>query len=157
MNIEYVDGDATKPMSDNPFTIIPHICNDEGKWGAGFVLAISKRWNAPEKYYRSWFRNGLDFALGEVQSIRVNETTVVVNMIAQSGIQSLANPQPLQYESLRMCLRQIAEFAQDFSGEVHMPKIGAGLAGGDWKLIEKIIEEELTDKNIPVFVYTLPK
>ena len=31
--------------------IIVHICNDNGKWGSGFVLAISKRWIKPKDEY----------------------------------------------------------------------------------------------------------
>ena len=33
------------------------------------------------------------------------------------------------------------------------PKIGAGLAGGDWSIIEKIIDEELqgTDHTLVIF------
>jgi len=31
--------------------------------------------------------------------------------------------------------------------------IGAGLAGGDWKIIEKIIEEELVDMDVRVVKY----
>jgi hypothetical protein len=34
-----------------------------------------------------------------------------------------------------------------------MPKIGSGLAGGDWNIIEQIIIEELCKHDIPVFVY----
>jgi hypothetical protein len=36
-----------------------------------------------------------------------------------------------------------------------MPKIGSGLAGGDWNKIERIIIEELVDKGVKVFVYEL--
>jgi hypothetical protein len=34
-----------------------------------------------------------------------------------------------------------------------MPRIGCGLAGGDWPEIEKIITAELLSKNISVNVY----
>jgi hypothetical protein len=34
--------------------------------------------------------------------------------------------------------------------------MGAGLAGGDWSVIEKMIQEELCDWGIPVTVYDLP-
>jgi hypothetical protein len=34
-----------------------------------------------------------------------------------------------------------------------MPQIGAGLGGGDWQVIEAIIESEMTD--IQPVVYTL--
>ena len=52
MNIQYVKGDATTPQGDG-HKIIVHVCNDLGKWGKGFVLAISKRWKEPEATYRA--------------------------------------------------------------------------------------------------------
>ena len=38
---------------------------------------------------------------------------------------------------------------------VQMPKMGCGLAGGDWKIIEKIIIEELCSNDIEVTIYEL--
>ena len=42
MSIRYVEGDATRPLGNDP-CIVVHICNDFGAWGRGFVLAISGR------------------------------------------------------------------------------------------------------------------
>ncbi len=50
--IVYTTGDATAPKGDGP-KIIPHVCNDIGGWGSGFVLALSARWAAPEAAYRA--------------------------------------------------------------------------------------------------------
>lgn len=33
-----------------------------------------------------------------------------------------------------------------------MPKIGAGLAGGNWDIIEQIINEEIGDVEVRVYV-----
>ena len=46
-------------------------------------------------------------------------------------------------------------FAIDHKASVHMPRIGCGLAGGKWELIEQIIKEELITKEIAVTVYDL--
>jgi hypothetical protein len=34
-----------------------------------------------------------------------------------------------------------------------MPRIGCGLAGGDWSRIEPLIEESLVRRGLPVSVY----
>lgn len=49
--IQYIKGDATYPERITPesIKIIVHIVNDMGAWGAGFVLALNKRWNKPIK------------------------------------------------------------------------------------------------------------
>ncbi len=36
---------------------------------------------------------------------------------------------------------------------IGIPKIGAGSAGGEWKVIERIIEEETPDLKITLVVY----
>ncbi|MDB5329368.1 MAG: hypothetical protein JWP03_519 [Phycisphaerales bacterium] len=54
--IHYLVGDATAPQGDGP-RIIAHVCNDLGRWGRGFVLALSKRWHEPEARFRAWHRN----------------------------------------------------------------------------------------------------
>lgn len=51
MQIQYITGDATDPTGGGN-KIIAHVCNDIGAWGAGFVLAISRRWPQPEAEYR---------------------------------------------------------------------------------------------------------
>ena len=70
--IEYVVGDATAP-SGGSSRIIAHVCNDDGGWGNGFVVAVSRRWREPEAAYRSWYRERAtnDFALGAVQLVPV--------------------------------------------------------------------------------------
>lgn len=44
-NLTLVQGDATEPQTTTPheICIIPHVCNDLGGWGAGFVVALSKK------------------------------------------------------------------------------------------------------------------
>ncbi len=40
---------------------------------------------------------------------------------------------------------------EKFTGKfIGMPKLGAGLAGGDWNIIEKIIEEELRGEYVVI-------
>ena len=40
--LRILKGDATSPQAKGP-KIIAHACNDIGGWGAGFVVAVSKR------------------------------------------------------------------------------------------------------------------
>jgi O-acetyl-ADP-ribose deacetylase (regulator of RNase III) len=67
--IHYVTGDATAPIGTG-HKIIAHVCNDIGAWGAGFVLALSKRWPQPKAEYLK-IRPAL--ALGLVQLVQVEK------------------------------------------------------------------------------------
>ena len=155
-NIQYIFGDATRPIGRGPI-IIPHICNDIGAWGRGFVLSLSKRWPHVEQAYRRWYQGHANkpFALGEVDFVEADDTITVANMIAQHGLRSITNPEPIQYGSLKLCLAEVRRFARECGAMVHMPRIGSDLAGGDWKKIEANIYSELCNKGISVYVYTL--
>jgi O-acetyl-ADP-ribose deacetylase (regulator of RNase III) len=157
--ITYVTGDATQPVGEGARVIV-HVCNDIGAWGAGFVLAVSRRWREPEAEYKAWYRNrkkplDLPFELGRVQFVSVAEQLWVANMIGQHDIKrGRSGESPVRYEAIASCLAHVAEFATTNDASVHMPRIGAGLAGGDWNRIEAIINETL--RGIDVAVYDLP-
>jgi len=155
MEIEYCKGDATRPEGKENM-LITHICNDMGGWGAGFVLALSKRWRFPEEDYLQWFASGEDFSLGKVRIVQVENDMWVANMIGQHDI--IPNGEgfpPIRYDAVRICLQKVAVFAEQHNCSVHMPRMGSGLAGGKWELIAEIVSEELIDKGIPVTVYDL--
>jgi O-acetyl-ADP-ribose deacetylase (regulator of RNase III) len=133
--------------------LIAHICNDLGGWGKGFVLAISKRWKAPEADYRKWHKDREDFELGAVRFVQVEPTIWVANMIGQHGMKHGSKGPPIRYEAVEACLEKLTEKAKELSASVHMPRIGCGLAGGTWDKIEPIIERTLIAAEIPVYVY----
>lgn len=139
--INYISrGDATEPVGDGK-KIIAHICNDKGAWGAGFVMAISKKWKQPEITYRHFKDN---YYLGTVDYIKVEDDLWVANMIAQHNTGRDENGDiPLRYSALVDCLRNLNEMAEHLNASVHMPKIGSGLSGGNWEVIEQIIRETL--------------
>jgi O-acetyl-ADP-ribose deacetylase (regulator of RNase III) len=157
--INYVVGDATEPQGDGP-KIIAHICNDAGAWGAGFVLALSRKWPEPEEHYRSLAKDGRGYPLGSIQTVKVDyeKFTVVCNMIAQHGIisQYATSHRAVNYGALAVCLNQLAQFRSSYEQSIHMPRIGAGLGGGDWDIVEELIEFILVKKGINVTVYDLP-
>jgi O-acetyl-ADP-ribose deacetylase (regulator of RNase III) len=157
MAINYTKGDATKPKGQDP-RIIVHVCNDIGGWGRGFVLALSKRWKGPEQEYREWSkgRGQIPFALGQVQFVSVDEELWVANLIGQRGTGKKAGLAPVRYDAIREGLSKVAEFAKQHSASVHMPRIGTGLAGGDWEKIQTLVEQELVSPGVAVTVYDLP-
>ncbi|MEZ0007728.1 O-acetyl-ADP-ribose deacetylase (regulator of RNase III) [Flavobacterium sp. 28YEA47A] len=152
-DIEYKKGDATNPI-DNGNKIIVHICNDIGGWGKGFVMAISKKWKGPENKYREWYKSKDNFNLGEVQFVQVQEDLWVANLIGQHKINKDENGNaPIRYDAVENGLDKVADFAREINASVHMPRIGCGLAGGKWEMIEPIIEKTILKKDINTTVY----
>lgn len=137
--------------------LIVHVCNDLGKWGRGFVLAISRRWKEPERVYKAAFVETPAPVLGTVQFVPVAGSIVVANLIGQHGVASrTTRTPPVRYEAIREGLGRIAEHAQAMAASVHMPRIGCGLAGGEWTRVEPLIAETLLASDIDVTVYDLP-
>lgn len=152
--ISYLKGDATNPVIPGN-KIIAHICNDIGAWGKGFVLAVSKRWNEPEREYKKWYKDGTNFELGEVQFVQVFKDIYVANMIGQKGIRRGKSGPPIRYEAVDKCLEKVGEKALELNATIHMPRIGCGLAGGKWEEIERLINKNISAKGIDVYVYDI--
>jgi O-acetyl-ADP-ribose deacetylase (regulator of RNase III) len=147
-DIKYVKGDATQPQGEGN-KIIVHICNDIGAWGAGFVIAVSKRWYAPELAYKKLKTR----SLGDVAFIRVEDDIIVANMIAQHNVRPDENGNPpIRYDALRICLTEVNRMCLTTGSTIHAPRFGAGLSGGKWEIIEKIIKDVIT---VDVFIYDL--
>jgi O-acetyl-ADP-ribose deacetylase (regulator of RNase III) len=156
MSIRYLKGDATCPQAKGN-KLICHVCNDIGGWGKGFVLALSRRWTEPEAEYRAWYATGKagGFGLGEVRFVQVERHAWVANMVAQRGTKKGSSGPPIRYGAVARCLEKVAEKAIELSASVHAPRIGCGLAGGDWSRIEPLIEELLCSRGVSVSVYDL--
>ena len=149
MDIEYRIGDATNPSGEGN-KIICHVCNDIGGWGAGFVLAISKRWKKPEEAYRTWHKAGesAGFELGAVQLVQVEKDIWVANLIGQRGVSWENGQPPIRYEAVETALERIAEEAMKLNASAHMPRIGCGLAGGTWEEIGAIVNRRLCQRGL---------
>lgn len=150
--IEYLTGDATQPIGEGN-KILVHICNDVGGWGRGFVLALANKWAKPEREYQRWFQSNKDFELGNVQFVEVEKDLQVANIIGQRDVVFQGSIPPIRYEAVEEGLKKVAYKAKEINASIHMPRIGSGLAGGDWNKIESIIVSELADKGLKVTVY----
>lgn len=154
--LEYALGDATEQQQDGP-TVIAHIVNDIGKWGSGFVVAMSTKWPRAELKYRQWAsgRLSVPLKLGHVQIVRVGPDTWVANMCAQHGVRRIGDtrrPAPIRYDSLRVTLDKVADFALAHQATVQMPRIGCGRAGGSWEAVEALVRSTMTDRGVSVRV-----
>ncbi|MFO0659274.1 MAG: hypothetical protein U0165_05520 [Polyangiaceae bacterium] len=159
----YVVGDATRPYLAGP-AVIAHVCNDVGAWGAGFVLAVTRRWRAPEEAYRRWFRDKHaedatppEFSLGAVQWVPVQSDLWVANLIGQQGLRRAKAVAPVRYDAIELTLSRLATLALAHQASIHMPRIGCGLAGGTWDKIAPLIERQLESQGLSVTIYDLER
>ncbi len=123
--------------------IIIHGCNNRGVMGSGVAREIRREF--PETYmiYKNLFK---DFGLGLGEVIWVYEKFKWIgNCITQDGY-GKDGKKYVCYDATRKCIREINNnyhiTKPRVDMNVAMPKIGAGLGGGDWNIISNIIEEE---------------
>lgn len=159
MSIQYITGDIREPIGDGNKLII-HCCNDIGLMGAGVALALSNKWPCIKTEYQKWFRGTSKttadrFDLGNVQFIQVEKDVWVANMIAQHDVRrNTSGIPPIRYFALEQCLAKVADKAKELNATIHGPKLGAGLAGGDWKTIEKSLIYIFKDiVNVTIYLF----
>jgi len=143
MNI--VTGDLLRLALDGRFDVIVHGCNCQCAMGKGIALSIKQQF--PEAYDADLLTPKADRAkLGSISTAEIARPPAhftIVNAYTQfhwRGEGVLA-----EYDAIRSAFRFIK---RRFSGlRIGYPKIGAGLAKGDWATIAAIIDEELGSED----------
>ncbi|MGE0701821.1 MAG: macro domain-containing protein [Hyphomicrobiaceae bacterium] len=145
-------GDLIALAKAGTFDVIAHGCNCMHSMGGG--LAAQIRHQIPEAYAADLAtRRGERAKLGTC-SVAVIETPAgrltVVNAYTQFA-PSTGHGVDVDYDAVRRCMRWIGD---TYRGKrIGLPLIGAGLAGGDWPTIERIIAEELHGENVTIVKY----
>jgi O-acetyl-ADP-ribose deacetylase (regulator of RNase III) len=171
--INYVDGDLIKLAREGSFDVITHGCNCLCQMGAGIAPQMANEFGCndfkmegPEyrgdinklgtiDYRILWYEDSMRWTQYPDEGGEwATHCLAVVNSYTQFKYGSNHTDgvsKPLDYEALTLCMRKINH---QFKGKhIGMPKIGAGLAGGDWNRIETIIKHELKDMKVTVVNY----
>lgn len=161
-NIFDVAMERVNATSNGSTVIIPHVCNNVNVFGAGFAAAVAEKFPIVKENFHLL---GTKAKLGHIQNINVlhnklyGNTLIISNMIAQNGLFNPKNNRPLNYGALCFCMTEIRNLVKTLSKsdtnkvEIHAPKFGSGLAGGDWRFISELINDIWN--GIDVYIYTL--
>lgn len=158
---EYRVGDVTDfPDGDTP-VVIAHVVTDSSRaWGRrGVAGALTTRFPAAARAFHSWsVADPANLTLGNVHFGRASTPSrqvFIASLVAQRGYGPGVSSR-LDYAALRTGLRSVAEHAVREGASVHLPRVGAGQAGGRWDLISEAITDTLVHAGAPVVIYTLP-
>jgi hypothetical protein len=143
-------------LSKNTDIIIPHVCNNNGKFDSGFASILAKKHPEVKINYELLH----NYKLGDNQKVKLGNR-IFINMICQNGYIQKNNPRPLNYFNLVKCMADVKHFIKNNYSDseiktfqIHCPKFGTGSSGGNWNFISDLIEDVWGD--LDVFVY-LPK
>ena len=131
--------------------IIVHGCNCQGVMGSGVALAIKNKWPDVYQQYRdSYELKSPLMNLGQIIPVVVAPDTYVLNAITQKNY-GRDGARYVSYDAVTSCFEKVRGWAEHFrqaesrNVSVNFPLLGAGLGGGDWEIISKIIDRTLGD------------
>lgn len=143
--MKVIEGDLLELGASGSFDVIIHGCNCQNDMGAGIAKAIKARF--PEAYEADQAtEKGSRDKLGTTTFAKIaceGHELIVVNAYTQfhwrgSGVL-------VDYDAIRTAFRETKD---NFTGKrIAYPLLGAGLGGGDWEIISKIIDEELEGED----------
>jgi len=144
MKIEYIRGD----LLTTDVRHIIHGCNSHGVMGSGVAKAIRDKYPQAYQDYNDVYNNyGLE--LGNIIVSVQNDGKVIHNAITQKDYGRDSSRVYVSYWAIAEAFRKINQWGV---GEIAMPKIGSGLANGDWNVISAIIENTLIDTRPIVYI-----
>lgn len=163
-----VEGDLIELAKEGDFDVIAHGCNCMCKMKSGLAPQMAKTFGINKLPRENFTEKGNINKLGviefkaiplhsdEWQVGFINKTIVVpalyvVNAYTQFNYglnHEDGEESPLNYHALTLCLTKINYI---FRGKkIGLPRIGCGLAGGDWKVVKMIIKSSLIDCDVTV-------
>lgn len=165
--LKYINGDLITLAKNGEFDVIAHGCNCYCRMGAGIAPKMAAAFGCDKFDLEAKWLSGDINKLGQVDYVEVfiynnivyhhpdyenpdgGKKLFVVNAYTQYKHKGLdSTNSPIDYEALTLCMRKMKNI---FTGSrFGFPKIGAGLAGGDWDIISQIIEKELKDEDVTI-------
>ena len=144
-------GDLLALARRGDFEVIAHGCNCFCAMGNGIAGQVKRQFPAAFEADKKTVK-GDKAKLGTCTTAAIDvdgRSFVIVNAYTQY---TWSKPEQVaDYEAIRRCMRFIK--AQYAGRRIGLPRIGAGLAGGDWQVIAKIIDEELAGEDVTLVEY----
>lgn len=149
--MKVVHGDLLKLALQGDFDVIVHGCNCQCAMGAGIAKGVKALF--PEAYQADRATvKGDRGKLGSYTQATVEREGVKVTVINAYTQFHYSGRKPLvDYDAVRSAF---ASLKKEFSGRrIGYPRIGAGLAGGDWDRLAAIIGQELQGEDHTLVEY----
>jgi O-acetyl-ADP-ribose deacetylase (regulator of RNase III) len=153
----FVRGDATVPRGEGKKFIVQVVNDKTANWGGGgFAVSVRRKFPQVQEDFLRWAEEKHDaLRLGAVHFARPADDIWVASVVAQKGYGPSARPR-VRYSALHDGLQQVARRARTESANIHMPRIGCGLAGGSWDVVEELVRTTMLDAGLRVTVYDQP-
>ncbi len=144
--IKIVEGNILDAEED----IIAHQTNCMGVMGSGLAKQIKDKYYKVFEEYQKYCHNNKFTSLGNCQIINVGKDKYVANLFGQYKYGK--DKQHTDYEALKESLSSLKVSCKDHNKSIALPwNLGCGLAGGDWNVVYKMIEEVFGDYDVTIY------
>ncbi len=159
--VKVVKGDLVKRAKEGCYDVIVHGCNTHVRMGSGIAPQIANTFEGVREADEQFpIAKGSKMRLGHY-SYAVPQNSfdpVVINAYTQHFFRTKPDGSPaVDYDAIKAVFEQLNVDVPETYGDAHVigiPQIGAGLAGGDWEIIQNIIDEVSPDLNIELVIYS---
>jgi len=146
--MKIIKGDLIKLALEGKFDVIVHGCNCYKNMGKGIAKTIKQVFPeaiiADRNSSLDTFERLGNYSLGRHRG--PNGEIFIVNAYTQFNYNRYGNKkQQVDYEAVEKVFKKIKKRFHGF--RIGYPKLGAGLGGGDWKIISEIIDRELDGED----------
>lgn len=143
--IKYKKGNLLEATED----IIAHGVNCIGGFGSGVAGQIAKKYPEARKHYLEKYVSKDGWELGEIQYSHQADGKIIANCATQFSYlpRGICHA---DYLAIKQCMENLKYVASP-NFTIAIPKIGAGLAGGDWSIIEPILFDIFNDYDITIY------
>jgi O-acetyl-ADP-ribose deacetylase (regulator of RNase III) len=136
-------------LFEAPEDILAHGCNCRNGYGSGVAGLMAKKFPKAKYYYHEKFEEE-GWKLGDVQFVSVYGARYIANCATQDGYLPRGVVHA-DYGAITLAMTTVKLFAKENKLSIAMPKIGAGLAGGDWNVIKLMLEVVFDDYDVTVY------
>lgn len=156
--IKYVVGDLIKYFDAGECDTIAHCCNCQGVMGSGIALTIKNKYKAAYDAYKDHEHRNGRLQLGTISSEFVDVDKLIINLHAQSryGYDGFRYVDyEALYDSLSQAKRMMIASKHKTLGVPY--KMACDRAGGDWRIVEAMLNVVFVDAGINVLVVQYSK
>lgn len=140
--MRYIDGDI---LTLNKGIICQQV-NCMLVMGAGLAKSIRRRWEKVYTEYTGLNKTKPEDRLGKCQIVQVEQDLYVANLFGQYNYSY--KTRCTDYKALRQALSSLSVWHTTYTNDlpIWVPyKLGCGLAGGSWKIVEEILLETIPE------------
>ena len=159
--MNYKIGNFKAELEQMNYDILLHGCNNRGAFGAGIAALVAQvHPKCKELYLGRIAQTKLKDRLGDTFIYTIHddndEKKYILNAIIQDGY-GRDGYKYVSYDAVNKIFEDLADFAKGRDESqpdltIAFPLVGAGLGGGEWSIIERIIDFHLKGLNYTCIV-----